>query len=73
MQNGGFIVLSWSSNDKSIQVLVNELTMFGNYGLSTIDIANHSNERKGMNGEVSSLVKEMSIIYSVDVLSMIGS
>ncbi|MCB0802567.1 MAG: TAT-variant-translocated molybdopterin oxidoreductase [Flavobacteriales bacterium] len=67
---GASIVLS-GSNDKSIQVLVNGINdMLGNYG-STIDIANHSNERKGIDGEVSSLVKEMSA-GSVDALMMVG-
>ena len=67
---GASIVLS-GSNNKAVQVLVNGINdMLGNYG-STLDIVNHSNERKGVDSEVVALVKEMKS-GSIDALMMMG-
>lgn len=67
---GASIVVS-GSNDKNIQLLVNDINnLLGNYG-NTVDIENHSRTKKGNDAKVKALVEEMSK-GEVDVLFIYG-
>ncbi len=57
-KKGACLVVS-GSNDVDVQILVNGInTMLGNYG-KTIDLDNHSNQRKGIDSNFDKLVEDM--------------
>lgn len=57
-KRGAGLVVS-GSNDVDVQILVNGInTMLGNYG-KTIDLDNHSNQRKGVDSNFDKLVDDM--------------
>ncbi len=78
-ENKGNALVVCGSNDKDVQILVNEInTILGSYG-STIDIATPSHLQQGNDGEVMELIEDMNngkvdglILYGVNPYYTLG-